>query len=291
MEIISDKDMSDFLSDSPLYSKIKFCELKEYNEALTIEEYFSGRGFKFYCPYDKEHNTFKFDKIYGPQHVIQKNEVTNFYLDKYGKITFTIQLKPACQMCGYKMDIVLNIFSDQQYSDDSFINLNLRKIGQLPAVERLPENEVLNYLTEEDKDNYKKALANLSISYGIGAYAYLRRIIENEIKNLVRDISELDLEDSKKVKEAYLFYEENRQMAALIDTITPFLPPSLKENGDNMIKLLYKETSGGLHEFSEAECLKKAKAVDQILRYVIKKVSSLKFEYKAIKKAMKDLSK
>lgn len=189
------------------------------------------------------------------------------------------------------MDMLLNLFSNDPYFDDSFINLNLRKIGQFPAFERIPESEVLNYLSDEDKENYKKALSNLSMSYGIGAFSYFRRIIENEIKNLVKDISELDYEGSEKVKSAYIVYESNRQMSNLIDIINPYLPKSLKEDGDNPIKILYQQTSGGLHEFSEAECLEKARHVDQLLRYVIKHVSSLKFEYKAAREAMKNLTK
>jgi hypothetical protein len=189
------------------------------------------------------------------------------------------------------MAVAINVFSEDQYFENAFINLKLRKIGQLPGFERTPEKDVFNYLIEEDKENYKKALANLSMSYGIGAYAYLRRIIENEIKRLVKDISELEYENVNQVKKAWTEYETNHNMTSLIDSINPFLPKSLKEIGDNPIKILYQQTSGGLHEFSEKECLEKARDIDQLLRYVIKNVSSLKFEYKAVKEAMKNLTK
>lgn len=168
-------------------------------------------------------------------------------------------------------------------------DIYIKKIGQLPAVERLPEKEVLEYLNEEDKENYKKALSNLSVSFGIGAFAYFRRIIENEIKRIVKDISELDFEGSDKVKSAWIEYEQNHQMSNLIDNINPYIPKSLKEIDDNPIRLLHCQLSGGIHVYSEETCLEKAKKIDTILRYVIKKVNSEKFELNEVRKAMRSL--
>lgn len=289
--IITNQELSKFFSEYPLYSKIQFCEIKSFEDNIEVPNYFAGKAYKFYCPFDKDYHTFKFTRHTGSYYLIQKNEVPDMYLDTDGKINLSFLLSSTCQICGFRMDVTINLFSENQYAEDSFINLNLRKIGQLPAFERNPEKEVLNYLIEEDKENYKKALANLSMSYGIGAYAYLRRIIENEIKRLVQDISELEYENVSKVKAAWIEYESNRNMTSLIDSINPFLPKSLKEIGDNPIRTLYQQTSGGLHEFSEKVCIEKARDVDQLLRYVIKNVSSLKFEYKVAREAIKNLTK
>ncbi len=288
---ITDKELAKFLAEYPLYSKIAFCEIKDNDDELDVYHYFEHMAYKFYCPFDKDYHTFKIHTTYGNQYSIRKNSVPDQYLDNYGKISISFYLKATCQICGSRMDLLLNLFSDDQYSENKFINLNLRKLGQFPPFERTPESEVLNYLTEEDKENYKKALSNLSMSYGIGAFAYLRRIIENEIKRLVKDISELEYENVDKVKTAWKEYESNHQMTNLIEAINPFLPKSLKEIGDNPIKTLYQQTSGGIHEFSEDVCLEKAKDVDQLLRYVIKRVSSLKFEDKAAIEAIKNLTK
>jgi hypothetical protein len=289
--VVVNSELSKFFSDFPLYSKFDFCEIMENEDDIEVPNYFSGIGYKFYCPIDKDYNTFKFEQHSGTYYLIRKNEVPEQYLDNYGKISLSFLLHSKCQICGFRMAVAINVFSEDQYFENAFINLKLRKIGQLPGFERTPEKDVFNYLIEEDKENYKKALANLSMSYGIGAYAYLRRIIENEIKRLVKDISELEYENVNQVKKAWTEYETNHNMTSLIDSINPFLPKSLKEIGDNPIKILYQQTSGGLHEFSEKECLEKARDIDQLLRYVIKNVSSLKFEYKAVKEAMKNLTK
>lgn len=287
----SDKELSKFFAEAPLYSKLDLYEIQDYEEAFSVFDYFGNKAYKFYCPVDKEHHTFKFQRKSGPQYLIIKNQVPTSYLENEGKINISFNINSTCQMCGFRMDFLLNISSENTYLDDTFINLILKKIGQWPPFERIPESEVFNYLTEEDKSNYKKALSNLSVSYGIGAFAYFRRIIENEIKRLVKDISELEYENADKVKQAWTTYESNHQMSNLIESINSFLPKSFNELGYNPIKALHQQTSGGLHEFSEEVCLEKAKDVDKLLRYVIKNVSTLKFDYLEAKNAIKNLTK
>ena len=290
MQIISNKDLADFLKDYPLYSKVQLFDTFDKEYIFRVFVYFENKAYEFYCPFEKSYHTFKITKNRGEQYEIHEDKVPAFYRDKSGKINFSFYLESNCQSCGYKMDLLLNIFSDTAYSvKDKFPTLYVRKIGQLPAFERNPEKEVLDYLNEEDKGNYSKALANLSIGYGIGAFAYFRRIIENEIKRLVNDISQLDIEDSDKVKAAWTEYEQNHQMSILIDNINPYIPKSLKELGDNPIRLLHQQLSGGIHEYSEETCQEKARQIDILLRHVIKKVNSEKFELIEVKKAMKGL--
>jgi hypothetical protein len=79
-------------------------------------------------------------------------------------------------------------------------------------------------------------------------------------------------------------------MNNLIDAITPYVPATLLIGGQNPIKLLYQQLSGGIHQFSESECMDKAQSLDMVLRFVIKKVNSEKYEIKNIKEALKRLS-
>jgi hypothetical protein len=168
----------------------------------------------------------------------------------------------------------------------SGISIYIQKIGQYPPYEFEPEASIQKYLTDEDASNYKKALTNLSVNYGIGAYAYFRRIIENEIKRIIKDISELDFEGAENVKQAYRTFEVDHQMSKLIHTLNNYLPNSLKQFGDNPIRLLYEQLSGGIHQFSEGECVEKARLIDVLLKYVIKKVNEEKYQFLDVKEAM-----
>jgi hypothetical protein len=286
---ISDKDLATFFKESPLYSKTKFIEGYPRSTEFDILDFFEEKAYKFFCPFETDYHTFKIEKNYGNRYILCEKAI-DYYLDENEKISRSFHLHGICQSCGYKMDFLINVFSETQFkSGEGFPTTYLKKVGQLPPFERNPEKEVLDYLTDEDKENYKKALSNLAVSYGIGAFAYLRRIIENEIKRIVKDISQLDFENVDKVKKAFADYEQNHQMSNLIDNIYEYLPRSLKEMGDNPIKLLHQQLSGGIHEYSEDECLDKAKKIDVLLRYVIKKVNSEKYELLEVRKAMKGL--
>lgn len=290
MKIITDKELADFLKDSPLYSKIQLFDTLDKGYKFKVSDYFNKKAYKFYCPNERDYHTFKIINEFGLRHEIHEDNVPDYYKDKADKINFSFHFQSHCQSCGFKMDLLLNIFTcDTIDLANKFPILYLRKIGQLPAVERNPEKEVLEYLNEEDKENYKKALANLSLSYGIGAFAYFRRIIENEIKNIVKDLSLLDFDGADIIKQAWSKYEEDHQMSKLIDSINPHIPKSLKEIDDNPIRLLHGQLSGGIHEYAEEICLEKAKLIDTLLRYVIKKVNSEMYELREVRKAMKGL--
>lgn len=287
MNLITDIDLANFFSNSPLYSKVRFADTLDPHEDLNFFEFLSTKGFKFFCPNDKEFHTYKFDKKYGPQLMLGGR-----YVDQNKLFSVTRHVTASCQFCGDKMEFLLNLFTTTapMGEDQFFPEVYLRKFGQFPAIQRSPEKEVYNYLDSQDKEFYNRALANLSIGFGIGAYAYLRRIVENEIKRIVRDVADLDYAGADQVRKAWLEFQSNHQMSTLIDSISQFLPVSLKEIGNNPIKTLYQQSSGGIHDFSEQECLDKAKHIDTLLQYVIKRVSALKLEFEQVKVALKALN-
>ncbi|GGD17040.1 hypothetical protein [Hyunsoonleella pacifica] len=290
MNVLADKKLTDFFENYHLYSKIELFDTFVTGFKFNFSNYFSKKAYKFYCPNEKDYHTFQIEENWGNSYEIHENNVPDYYLDKERKVNFSFHLSGVCQSCGFKMDFLINMFSQKEIKKDiKFPALYIRKIGQFPAVERNPEKEVLDYLSDEDKDNYRKALSNLSLSYGIGAFAYFRRIIENEIKHIVKDLSELDFDGSEQIKTAWNEYEKSHQMSNLIDNINPYIPKSLKEIGDNPIKLLHSQLSGGIHVYSEETCLEKAKQIDILLRYVIKKVSSEKYELSNVRQAMNKL--
>lgn len=59
--------------------------------------------------------------------------------------------------------------------------------------------------------------------------------------------------------------------------------------GDNPIKLLYNQTSNGLHSLTEEECLEKAQKILTLLEFVIKKINEEKSEIKELKDTIKGL--
>ncbi|MBP8115648.1 MAG: hypothetical protein KAY50_09845 [Chitinophagaceae bacterium] len=302
MTIISDSEFATFLTSTPLYYKQKAVEnYLNSNKSYSCPDDFKDKVFKFKCPIEKEIQTFRTAlpseyRYFGTTIHTEETDREHYLPDYFDKETntldLTIRLYGVCQSCKTNIDFLIKMTSDKSYEECSKgINIYIQKVGQYPPYEIEPETALQKYLTDEDFANYKKALTTLSVNYGIGSYAYFRRIIENEIKRLIKDISELDFDGSDNVKQAYRNYDSDHQMSKLIDTLNLYLPNSFKELGDNPIRLLYEQLSSGIHLETDEECVEKAKQIDILLRYTIRKVNEEKYQLGEVKAAINKLRK
>ncbi len=298
MTKISDQDFAEFLTNKPLYYKIKAVEnLTNYNSAFIDHHDFKDKPFKFLCPNENEVQTFRTG--YGEKGsytslsiMIREDDDKLPYTfdDKTRKLDFKLHIHGICQSCKATIDFLIRTTSDKEWDKrKEGLTIYLQKVGQFPAYDININNNLKKYLSEEDQQNYRKALTCLSISYGIGSYAYLRRVIENEIKRIIKDISELKFEGVEFVKTALGNFDKDFQMSKLIDVVNKYLPKSLQELGDNPIRLLYEQLSGGIHEFTDKECIDKAISIDVLLNYVIKKVNEEKYQLNDVRNAMRNL--
>jgi hypothetical protein len=73
------------------------------------------------------------------------------------------------------------------------------KVGQAPSWDITPDR-ALEKMLGTRSDYYRKALVCESQSYGIGAFAYYRRIVEEIIDALLLDITDLVENDEQKEK-------------------------------------------------------------------------------------------
>jgi len=286
------KDLSDRLSEAPLYRKI------DTGHFFYSAYSFVGFALDLPCPVDKSTRTFHLDIF--PKSVKDAmakepgDRPSAGHVTEDGKLLFTIQLRGTCMTCkSSHVDLLLQGFTEEpvdlQYGlDVPRANVFLRKIGQYPPNEISPPPVIARYLTTEDLDLYKKALMNLSSSYGIGAFAYMRRIVENELRRMINDLAESQLATASRIKEL-LASHDNARMADLVDAVLPHLPPSLRELGDNPFKLLYGLLSEGLHGRSDEDCLAKAQSLDTVLRFTIKKIQEEGSEINSVREALKNL--
>lgn len=291
MKVISDEEFTNFLTQMPLYYKMKAVEKIGSGDGnyCSILDY-CKKTFSYKCPHEKNMQTFKTDVIdnYSDDKLVYLSiehtglpegvdKKTNLFND-------TFYLDASCSSCGYKLNFVVKAFTDKPWTESP--NLYIQKIGQYPAFSIEPQQELLKYLTEEDIVLYKKALINLSQNYGIGAFAYFRRIIENEIQRLIQSISELEFEGVEDVKTALDKYTRDHQMSSLINVLNNHLPSSLKRLGGNPIALLYQQLSEGIHDSSEEVCTDKAKSIDALLTYTIKAINEENSSFKTAREAL-----
>ncbi len=184
---------------------------------------------------------------------------------------FTQHYRACCTTCGeFHFDLLLEVKMKRERYDHGKKTRHTTSIKKLAHFPEPPVKEIgkeLKSLLNSNAVNiYSKALKLRKVGYGIGAYAYLRRVIEALIRELSQDF-------------------ESTHVDQLIKSIYSDLPESLRQ-GDNPIKLLWEQFSSGLHGLTDEECLAKVEHGIQIMTWIIKEIYSERNEGKMAKEAI-----
>ena len=137
---------------------------------------------------------------------------------------------------------------------------------------------------------YKKGLINESQGYGIGAFAYYRRVVEEIIDDLLTEIG--DLLAGEEHKEYLSALEKVRQSRVAQDKIAfvkDLLPPILRPDNRNPLSILHSELSGGLHGRDDEECIRSAATVREVLEFLVRGMSARKAEASRFTESMQKL--
>jgi hypothetical protein len=153
---------------------------------------------------------------------------------------------------------------------------SLQKVGQDPPWSIEPTPAVRKAIGEH-LDLYKKGLANESIGYGIGAYAYYRRITEEVIGSLLESVAEL-VPDSEREQYQNALDKARAERVAdkKIRLVKDLLPVSLKIDGINPLDVLHSGLSEGLHARTDEECLELADAMRHALTHLLEEIQRAK---------------
>jgi len=146
------------------------------------------------------------------------------------------------------------------------------KVGQYPPWEIVPDKN-LSELLGEHQDYYKKGLVCESQGYGIGAYAYYRRIVESIIDQLLDSIVDLIAESEKEhYLKALRQTKETTIAQEKIDLVKDLLPEILRPDGMNPLNLLHSTLSEGLHAKTDEECLEIASTKIDTLFFLVNQI-------------------
>jgi hypothetical protein len=166
------------------------------------------------------------------------------------------------------------------------------KVGQFPPLERAPSAILAAVMDKTDKLLYRNALTCRNSNQGIGAVAYLRRIIENNINKLL----DLEAEELRKIDPdspelpKLIDMKAEIRFSVKVDYAADLLPKNVRIDGQNPIPVLHKLTSQGLHGKSDDDCTEIFDQCKLVFEYVIKRLKEAKDEDDSIKSAMKALS-
>lgn len=276
-----DLGLSDFLSNAPLYKKF------ESDKAATSPYDFQDFGISVFCEIEKATQTHNLSlhpefakKFWGEQ---PADVHSLFVRHAPDQLSFVQQYRGICQSCKkHHLELLLKV--DLIRGDDNSTRMILQKLGQHPTSKIKLNSYVRKYLNDENKELYQKALMNISHGYGLGAFAYLRRVVENQLMAFLQDISLFDYPESESLAQVLASHKTKHDTSKLIESVYQFLPETLKAIGTNPFKFLYAELSSGIHESNDGDCLERAIAMDKILVFVIERISQEKNEVSEIRR-------
>lgn len=165
----------------------------------------------------------------------------------------------------------------------------MMKVGQYPQ----PIPDVGSSLARhlgDNLDNYRRGLACEAESFGIGAFAYYRRVLEDVLQSLLENIPDLmSGEEKPRYEEALTRTKASHVAEEKIRLVKDLLPATLKMDGVNPLGVLYDALSGGLHGQSDQECMETAVLVRESLSFLVTQVLKTKQEKKEFSDNMKKL--
>lgn len=302
--------MKEFLKTYPLYKEYLLLEdYKMGNEHYGIKSDFNKINFDYYCILEDSSRPFEIEIDEETEPITHNPERMTLgipeeqFIDE--KLNYTFLATATCKSCSqHQIHFLLNVYSNNPISPivNNFSNIQLdkrhkysfpntniyiQKVGCYPQNKEEIEREVSKHFDKATNNWLYKAKESINSSFGIGAFAYSRRIVEKELIKIIEEIKSLPDSDSHGISDLLEKYEKNNKTSTIYDNIYEYLPSSLKDLGDNPISLLYKLTSEGLHSMSESECLEKAETIIEILEFVIIKINEEKSEIKRMKDAIK----
>ena len=219
-KVLSDAAIKEFLETVPLYSWREFGRRQIPQDSLAISEIDS------YCEKCDQPRPFQVLRPRGSGMGLTSAPALS---------TGTSYLHFTCVSCRktHREFLLEQVVSDT--------TIKLQKFGELPR-KALPRNAALQKFLADDLTNYERAVACLANDYGIAAFAYFRRITENNIVRLL-DLIQEDVAASNAepiVVEALAALRVDSPMSERIRVANLALPAHLKPDGLNPLGKLYQ---------------------------------------------------
>ena len=164
------------------------------------------------------------------------------------------------------------------------------KVGEWPPYgPRLP-NRVLK-LVQADVECMRLGRRAEAMSFGIGAFAYYRRVVERQKDALFDKVIAVSKKIGAKAEllEALESAKRDFQFSKSLEGFKVAIPDSLLINGENPLTLLHKALSAGIHNDSDQECLSLAHDIRVVLTELAGRSAAILREQSELNEAVKRL--
>ena len=162
----------------------------------------------------------------------------------------------ACGLCRDSNLVILYELLNWTGVGGTYGHTTVRKIGQVPPEDIQVPPELVGRLGSTAA-HYKKALICRNASYGIGAMAYLRRVVDEKTDELIDVMAELSRTYNASDEEIQRLLDAKSQghYSQKLEVAAELIPITLRPGGVNPLGQLYKHTSIGLHGKTDDECV------------------------------------
>jgi hypothetical protein len=154
------------------------------------------------------------------------------------------------------------------------VSLEMSKIGEHPPFGPITPARLIS-LIGGDRDIFLKGRRCENQGLGIGAFAYYRRVVENQ-KSRILDNIIAAAEKTRATPEmitALRSAKDEQQFKKAVEDVKDAIPESLLIDGHNPLTLLHSALSDGLHARTDEECLELAQAIRLVLADLAERIS------------------
>jgi hypothetical protein len=167
----------------------------------------------------------------------------------------------------------------------------ITKIGEHPPFGP-PAPSKLVTLLGPDRDLLLKARAAESQGFGIGSYAYYRRIVERQkdrIFDRLIDVAKR-IGSPREMLDQLEEAKQETQFTKGIDHIKSAIPEVLKIDGHNPLTLLHSALSQGIHDQDDATCLQLAGDIRRVLTRFAERMAEVLKDDQELNESVKRLA-
>lgn len=175
----------------------------------------------------------------------------------------------TCRNCG----VTKKTYAFWGKVGDDGISVTLMKFGEYPPFGPHTPARVITIIGGE-RDYFLKGRRAENLDLGIAAFAYYRRVVENQKFRIINEIirvaekvgaSEAVISDLKSAL-------DETQFSSAVEAVKHGIPQSLLINGHNPLTLLHSALSEGLHAQTDEECLELARSIRVVLTELVERI-------------------
>jgi hypothetical protein len=164
------------------------------------------------------------------------------------------------------------------------------KLGEYPPFGPPVPPRVIT-LIGPDRELFLRGRRAENAGLGIGAFAYYRRVVENQKNRLIDEILKVAkrVEAPQATIQTLELARAENQFSKAVELVRDAIPESLRIEGHNPLTLLHRALSEGLHEHDEAECLTRAQAIREVLTELAERIGQALKDHATLRESLTKL--